>query len=150
MGIAGSIFELHPPNFQKCVSFEDAQMTLAPYSAISYGFNFGKNAKAFQSILEQSLVYLSCHGCYLCRLKLSKSIISFFFRKTTRFLYTNMGRRFHRKSTHTSIPLCLPIICETLRKIPQKAQKILPKTLCRRSARKGSGYLKIVSLNYDS
>ena len=40
---------------RKCVSFEDSQMILVPYFAISYGFNFGKNAKAFQSIVEQSL-----------------------------------------------------------------------------------------------
>ena len=38
--------------FRKCVSFQDAQMVLVPYFAISYGFNFGRNAKAFQSILE--------------------------------------------------------------------------------------------------
>ena len=41
--------------FTKCVSFEDAQMILVPYFAISYVFNFKKNAKAFQSILKQSL-----------------------------------------------------------------------------------------------
>ena len=111
MGIAGSIFELHPPNFQKmCIfwrftndistifcyllwfqfwkkcqslpvhprvvpvlfhtffaftryraasggprlpfGFEDAQMILVPYFTISIGFNFEKNAKAFQSILQ--------------------------------------------------------------------------------------------------
>ena len=44
--------------FRKSVSFDDSQMILVPYFAISYGFNFGKNAKAFQSILEQSLVNL--------------------------------------------------------------------------------------------
>ena len=38
--------------FKKCVSLEDEQMVLVPYFAISYGFNFAKNAKAFQSILE--------------------------------------------------------------------------------------------------
>ena len=38
--------------FRKCVSFEDAQMILVPYFAISIGFNFEKNAKAFQSILQ--------------------------------------------------------------------------------------------------
>ena len=45
--------------FRKCVSFEDSQMILLPYFAISYGFNFGKNAKAFQSILKQSLFYVT-------------------------------------------------------------------------------------------
>ena len=38
--------------FRKYVSFKDAQMILAPYFPISYGFNFEKNAKAFQSILQ--------------------------------------------------------------------------------------------------
>ena len=52
MGIVGSIFELHPPNFQKMLSFKDAQMILVPDFAISYGFNFEKNTKVFKSILQ--------------------------------------------------------------------------------------------------
>ncbi len=52
MGVAGPIFELHSPFFEKCEFFEDAQMILLPYFAISYGFNFEKNANEFQSILK--------------------------------------------------------------------------------------------------
>ena len=33
--------------FRKCVYFEDAQMILVPYFAISIGFNFEKNARFF-------------------------------------------------------------------------------------------------------
>ena len=44
--------------FKKCVFFEDAQLILVPYLAISYSFNFEKNASKFQSILQQSLHYL--------------------------------------------------------------------------------------------
>ena len=52
MGVAGLIFELHLPNFQKMYIFEAAQMILVPYFAKSYGFNFEKNANEFQSILK--------------------------------------------------------------------------------------------------
>ena len=38
--------------FKKCVSFKDTKMILVPYFTISYGFNFEKNAKAFQFILQ--------------------------------------------------------------------------------------------------
>ena len=50
MGVTGlsNILQI----FRKCVSFEDAQMILVPYFAISYGFNLEENSKAFQSILQ--------------------------------------------------------------------------------------------------
>ena len=52
MVLAGLIFELHPPNFQKFGLFEDAEMILVPYFANSYGFNIEKNANEFRSILQ--------------------------------------------------------------------------------------------------
>ena len=59
-----------------------------------------------------------------------KSIL--FCRKTTRFFYSDMGRRFYRKSSHSSFTLRLSVVCGSLRKIPQKITKILPKTCSRR------------------
>ena len=62
--------------FKKCASLEDAQMVLVPYFAISYGFNFTKNAKTFQSILKQSLYYskMSTMSGYFGGLKRQQSV----------------------------------------------------------------------------
>ena len=47
-----------------------------------------------------------------------------------------MGRRFYWKSSHSSIAIRLPIIRQTLRKIPQKVAKILSSTLSRKPTSK--------------
>ena len=55
MGMAGLIFELHPAIFRKCVFSDDAQMTLLPYFANSYGFNFEKKMQTSSSPSYSSL-----------------------------------------------------------------------------------------------
>ena len=45
--------------FRKWLSFEYSQMILVPYFAISYGFNFKKDAKAFQCSPSYSSLWLT-------------------------------------------------------------------------------------------
>ena len=59
MGIAGSIFELHPPNFQKMCIFWRFTNDICTIFCYLLWFQFWKNAKAFQSILEQSLTWIT-------------------------------------------------------------------------------------------
>ena len=42
MGVAGLIFEPHPPNFQNQYNFEDAQMMFKYVFDFSTGFRFSK------------------------------------------------------------------------------------------------------------
>ena len=47
MGVAGLMFEPHPPNFEKLYNFIDVQMILKHFSDISTGFRYKKNGKEF-------------------------------------------------------------------------------------------------------
>ena len=42
MGVAGLMFEPHPPNFENFYNFKDVQMILKQFFDISTGFRFSK------------------------------------------------------------------------------------------------------------
>ena len=47
MGVAGLMFEPHPPNFEIYTTFKDVQMMLKHFFDISTGFRSKKNGKEF-------------------------------------------------------------------------------------------------------
>ena len=47
MGVAGLMFEPHPPNFEKLYNFKNVQMVLKHFFDISTGFRYKKIGKEF-------------------------------------------------------------------------------------------------------
>ena len=47
MGVAGLMFEPHPPNFENYTTYKDVQMMLKHFFNISTGFRCKKNEKEF-------------------------------------------------------------------------------------------------------
>ena len=55
MGVAGVMFELHLPNFEKYTTFKDVQMTLKHFFDISTGFQYKKWKGVLRPSIETSM-----------------------------------------------------------------------------------------------